>query len=73
MKATIRDSVAKNNITNKNPDTFLDKELEENLKIFNDFKSYNNFLKKKGIIINQEKRKELLLFNYTIPSIQSHE
>ncbi len=40
--------------------TFLDKELEENLKIFNDFKSYHNFFKQKGIIINQEKRKELI-------------
>ncbi len=40
--------------------TFLNKDLEENDKIFRDYKSYNKFFKKKGIIIEQEKRKELI-------------
>ena len=40
--------------------TFLDKELEENIKLFKDFKSYNKLLKKKGIIIDHEKRKKLI-------------
>ncbi len=38
--------------------TFLNKELEENEKLFSNFKSYNKFFKKKGIIIDQDKRKE---------------
>ena len=37
--------------------TFVDKELEENTKVFSSFKSYNSFLKSFGIIIDQEKRK----------------
>ena len=37
--------------------TFIDKELEEKIKVFNSFKSYSSFLKSKGILIDQEKRK----------------
>ena len=40
--------------------TFTHKDLEENIKNFIDFKSYINFFKKKGIIIDQKKRKELI-------------
>jgi glycyl-tRNA synthetase beta chain len=40
--------------------TFIDKEFEENKKIFTNFKDYNNFFKKLNIIINQELRKDLI-------------
>ncbi len=40
--------------------TFIDKEFEENKKIFTNFKDYNNFFKKLNIIINQELRKNLI-------------
>ena len=40
--------------------TYLDKDFEENKKIFTDFKSYEKYLKKEGEIINQNKRKELI-------------
>ncbi len=37
--------------------TFIDKELEEKIKVFNSFKSYSSFFKSQGILIDQEKRK----------------
>ena len=40
--------------------TFIDKEFEENKKIFTNFKDYNKFFKKLNIIINQELRKNLI-------------
>ncbi|MDA9596204.1 glycine--tRNA ligase subunit beta [Candidatus Pelagibacter sp.] len=40
--------------------TFVDKEFEENKKIFNDFKDYVNFFKKLNIIIDQKERKNLI-------------
>jgi glycyl-tRNA synthetase beta chain len=40
--------------------TFIDKEFEENKKTFFDFKEYNNFFKKIGIIIDQKERKNLI-------------
>ena len=40
--------------------TFIDKEFEENKKIFTNFKDYNNFFKKLNIIIDQEFRKNLI-------------
>ena len=40
--------------------TFIDKEFEENKKSFFDFKEYNNFFKKIGIIIDQKERKNLI-------------
>jgi len=40
--------------------TFIDKEFEENKKIFSNFKDYNNFFKKQNIIIDQEIRKDLI-------------
>ena len=40
--------------------TFIDKEFEENKKSFFDFKEYNNFFKKIGIIIDQTERKNLI-------------
>ena len=40
--------------------TFLDKDLEENIKIFNDFKKYEKFFKKNDILIDQETRKNLI-------------
>ena len=39
--------------------TFVDKNLEENLKKFTDFKNYEKFFKLKNIIIDQELRKGL--------------
>jgi len=40
--------------------TFIDKEFEEKKKFFINFKDYNNFFKKLNIIIDQEKRKNLI-------------
>ena len=40
--------------------TFIDKELEEKIKVFNSFKSYSSFFKSKGILIDQEKRKSFI-------------
>ncbi len=46
-------------ITSSNS-TFVDKEFEEKKKIFHDFKSYEKFFQKEGIVINQEKRKKII-------------
>ncbi len=40
--------------------TFIDKEFEENKKIFHDFKSYEKFFQNKGIIIDHDKRKKII-------------
>ncbi len=40
--------------------TFVDKEFEENKKIFLTFKEYNNYLKKNNIIVDQNQRKDLI-------------
>jgi glycyl-tRNA synthetase beta chain len=40
--------------------TFIDKEFEEKKKIFHNYKSYEKFFQKEGIIINQNKRKKLI-------------
>ncbi len=40
--------------------TFIDKDLEDEVKSFNDFKSYIKFFKQKGVIIDQNKRKEFI-------------
>jgi glycyl-tRNA synthetase beta chain len=40
--------------------TYIDKDFEEKKKNFTDFKSYEKFFKKQGIIVNQDKRKELI-------------
>ena len=40
--------------------TFIDKEFEKKKKLFNDYKSYKNFFLKKGIIIDQNKRKKII-------------
>ncbi len=45
---------------NSSNSTFIDKEFEEKKKIFNNFKSYESFFKKKGIIIDHEKRKTII-------------
>ena len=41
--------------------TFIDKDLEEKTKTFDKFKSYNSFFKSKGIIIDHEKRKSIIV------------
>ena len=41
--------------------TFTDKDLEDEVKSFNDFKSYIKFFKQKGITIDQNKRKEFII------------
>ncbi len=41
--------------------TFTDKDLEDEVKSFNDFKSYIKFFKQKGITIDQDKRKEFII------------
>jgi len=40
--------------------TYLDKDFEEKKKIFTDFKSYEKFLKKQGVLVDQNKREELI-------------
>jgi len=40
--------------------TFIDKEFEEKKKIFQNYKSYENFLQKRGTIVNQNKRKKII-------------
>ncbi len=40
--------------------TFIDKDLEDEVKSFNDFKSYIKFFKQKGVTIDQNKRKEFI-------------
>ena len=41
--------------------TFVDKELEEKTKLFNNFNSYLSFFKNSGIIIDHEKRKNFIV------------
>ena len=41
--------------------TFTDKDLEDEVKSFNDFKSYIKFFKQKGVTIDQDKRKEYII------------
>jgi len=40
--------------------TYIDKDFEEKKRTFKNFKSYEKYFKKLGIIIDQEKRKELI-------------
>ena len=41
--------------------TFTNKDLEDEVKSFNDFKSYIKFFKQKGVTIDQDKRKEFII------------
>ena len=41
--------------------TFTDKDLEDEVKSFDDFKSYIKFFKQKGVTIDQNKRKEFII------------
>ena len=41
--------------------TFVDKDFEEKIKSFTNFKSYNAYFKSKKIILSQDKRKEFIL------------
>ncbi len=41
--------------------TFTDKDLEDEVKSFDDFKSYVKFFKQKGVTIEQNKRKEFII------------
>ena len=45
--------------------TYIDKDLEEKRKVFSDFKSYEKYFKKQSIIVNQDKRKELINKEFT--------
>ena len=40
--------------------TFIDKSLEEDMKIFKDFNSYLKFFRQKGILIDQDLRKKII-------------
>ena len=40
--------------------TYIDKDFEEKKKIFKDFKSYEKYFKKQGILVDQDKREELI-------------
>ena len=48
------------NHINSSNKTFIDKSLEEGMKIFNDFNSYLKFFKQKGILIDQDLRKKII-------------
>ena len=52
--------------------TFVDKEFEEKKKIFNNYKFYETFFKKEGIIINQNKRKEIIEKEFNKISIKKN-
>ncbi len=41
--------------------TFTDKDIEDEVKSFDDFKSYIKFFKQKGVTIDQNKRKEFII------------
>ena len=41
--------------------TFTDKDLEDEVKSFDEFKSYIKFFKQKGVTIDQDKRKEFII------------
>ena len=41
--------------------TFIDKDLEEKTKNFNDFKSYHKYFKSIKIILDQDRRKEFII------------
>ncbi len=45
--------------------TYTDSDFEDKKKTFKDFKSYEKYFKKQGIIINQNKRKELINREFT--------
>jgi len=45
--------------------TYIDNNFEDKKKIFVNFKSYQNYLKKKGILIDQNKRKEFINREFT--------
>ena len=45
--------------------TFIEKDLEEQTKSFDSFKSYYSYFKSKGVIINHEKRKSIILNELT--------
>ena len=49
------------NHINSSNKTFTDKDLEDEVKSFNDFKSYIKFFKQKGVTIDQDKRKEFII------------
>ncbi len=40
--------------------TFIDKDFEEKKKVFNEYKSYENYFKKQGVLIDQVKRKQFI-------------
>ena len=45
--------------------TFIDNDIEENKKTFKNFKTYEKFFEKKGIIINQNKRLKIINQNFS--------
>ncbi len=48
------------NHINSSNKTFIDKSLEEGMKIFKDFNSYLKFFRQKGILIDQDLRKKII-------------
>ena len=45
--------------------TYIDKDFEEKKKIFNDFKSYEKYFKKKGSLVNQNRRREVIIKEFS--------
>ena len=52
--------------------TFIDKEFEDKKKIFKDFKSYKEFFKQSGIIIDQTLRKKFIVREFEKISIKKN-
>ena len=52
--------------------TFIDKEFEDKKKIFKDFKSYEEFFKQSGIIIDQTLRKKFIVREFEKISIKKN-
>jgi Glycyl-tRNA synthetase, beta subunit len=48
------------NHINSSNKTFIDKSIEEGIKIFKDFNSYSKFFRQKGILIDQDLRKKII-------------
>ena len=45
--------------------TYIDKDFEEKKRIFRDFKSYEKYFKKQGTLVDQNKRKELIIREFS--------
>jgi len=45
--------------------TYIDKDFEEKKRVFKDFKSYEKYFQKQGILVDQDKRKEFIIKEFS--------